>query len=59
MSVAFVTGGKFVPAGDGVVGGGAPAMKQEAVKPQINIKKVSYKKKGTDDTPIIIVKEVS
>jgi hypothetical protein len=62
MSVAFITMGKFAPVGDGIIvagGGGAPQMKQEEVKPRIHVKTVSYKKKGQDDDPIIIVKEVS
>lgn len=61
MSVAFVTGGKFLPRTARAVagGGGAPAMPQEEVKPKITIKNVEYKKKGRDDVPIIIIKEVT
>lgn len=40
-------------------GGGAPAMPQEKVKPKITIKNVEYKKKGRDDVPVIIIKEVT
>jgi hypothetical protein len=42
----------------GVVGGGAPAMPQEEVKPQIRVKSVDYKLKGKDEEPIIIIKEI-
>lgn len=40
------------------VGGGAPAMPQEEVKPHIRVKAVDYKLKGKDEDPIIIIKEV-
>ena len=40
-------------------GGGAPQMPQEEVKPTILVKNVVYKKKETDDAPIIIIKEVT
>lgn len=38
--------------------GGAPALPQEEVKPQIKIKAVDYKFKSRDNEPIIIIKEV-
>lgn len=41
------------------IGGGAPAMPQEAVKPTIIIKDIEYKRKGKDKEPIIIIKEVT
>ena len=52
--------GKFWPQSGYVLPaiGGAPPIKQEEVKPQIFVKSVNYTKKSTDDTPIIIIKEV-
>ena len=59
-SIGLVTMGMFdgpscLPEG----GGGAPQMPQEEVKPTILVKNVVYKKKETDDVPIIIIKEVT
>ncbi len=57
-SIGMVTMGMFDGPSCVEGGGGAPAMPQEEVKPRILIKNVDYKKKATDDIPVIIIKEV-
>ncbi len=56
MSVAFITMGKFAPAGGlGGGGGGAPQMLQEEVKPRLLITGVEYTKKKRKINESIII----
>ncbi len=59
-SISIATMGMFDGPGSLIGGGGgAPAMPQEEVKPSILIKSLDYKKKASDDIPVIIIKEVT
>lgn len=58
--VSIATMGKFSPAGAGIVGGGAPAMPQEEVKPRLLITDVEYtkKKKKIGESIIINITDI-
>ncbi|MGD2072726.1 MAG: hypothetical protein PVG65_04480 [Candidatus Thorarchaeota archaeon] len=58
-SIAIATLGKFAPAGAGVVGGGAPQMPQEEVKPRLLITGVEVKtKKKTKESITLKITDV-